>query len=138
MKELQNPSSGGVTPPHTLRPKNSTNSIEEGFAKIIAGGRIVRPDPNKPELVRMVTGDSKMAPYEPTLQKMESLPGNLIYPEKESIFLRASSPISIPHDRRNKAIKEVAQFPGITRSTPRTSGPYCRQKNPPEHPRREA
>ena len=60
MKELQNPSSGGVTPPHTLRPKNSTNSIEEGFAKIIAGGRIVRPDPNKPELVRMVTGDSKM------------------------------------------------------------------------------
>lgn len=60
MKELQNPSSGGVTPPHTLRPKNSTNSIEEGFAKIIAGGRIVRPDPNKPELARMVTGDSKM------------------------------------------------------------------------------
>lgn len=60
MKELQNPSSGGVTPPHTLRPKNSTNSVEEGFAKIIAGGRIVRPDPNKPELARMVTGDSKM------------------------------------------------------------------------------
>lgn len=60
MKELQNPSSGGVTPPHTLRPKNSTNSIKEGFAKIIAGGRIVRPDPNKPELARMVTGDSKM------------------------------------------------------------------------------
>ena len=60
MKELQNPSSGGVTPPHTLRPNNSTNSIEEGFAKIIAGGRIVRPDPNKPELARMVTGDSKM------------------------------------------------------------------------------
>ena len=49
-----------MTPPHTLRPKNSTNSIEEVFAKIIAGGRIVRPDPNKPELVRMVTGDSKM------------------------------------------------------------------------------
>lgn len=30
---------------------------EEGFAKIIAGGRIVRPDPQKPEIERMVTGD---------------------------------------------------------------------------------
>ena len=39
--------------------KLSTKKIksEDGFAKIIAGGRIVRPDPHKPEIERMVIGD---------------------------------------------------------------------------------
>lgn len=60
MKELQNPSSGGGNHPSTLRPKNSVKTIKEGFAKIIAGGRIVRPDPNKPELARMVMGSTKV------------------------------------------------------------------------------
>ena len=40
--------------------KLSTKTIkrEDGFAKIIAGGRIVRPDPDKPEIERMVIGDN--------------------------------------------------------------------------------
>ena len=39
--------------------KSSIKTIkrEDGFAKIIAGGRIVRPDPHKPEIERMVIGD---------------------------------------------------------------------------------
>ena len=60
MKELQNPTSGGPTIPDPSRPAKSTRSIEEGFAKIIAGGRIVRPDPSKPELARMVTGETNL------------------------------------------------------------------------------
>jgi hypothetical protein len=57
MKEEPNPTSGGLTLPKTFRPDKSPETIKKGFAKIIAGGRIVRPDPNKPELARMVMGD---------------------------------------------------------------------------------
>jgi hypothetical protein len=60
MKELQHSTSGGLTVQDPSKPNKSTKKIEAGFAKIIAGGRIVRPDPSKPELARMVMGETEM------------------------------------------------------------------------------
>ena len=60
MKELKSEQSEGHKPASgslTLDPAQN-NKFKGGFAKVIAGGRIVRPDPTQSELVRMVTGSS--------------------------------------------------------------------------------
>lgn len=57
MKEQSYQKSTGIISKLQNPQSSSANPKEEGFAKIIAGGRIVRPDPQKPEIERMVTGD---------------------------------------------------------------------------------
>ena len=65
MKDLISEHSEGNHP--TLSPSSNPPASVDlrpkgGFAKVIAGGRIVRPDPTKSEVERMVTGSSSNDP----------------------------------------------------------------------------
>ena len=61
MKDLKSEQPGGKHPTLSSSP-NPPAEVDlrptGGFAKVIAGGRIVRPDPTKPEVERMVTGST--------------------------------------------------------------------------------
>ncbi len=71
----------------------------QGFAKIIAGGRIVRPDPSKPEIERMVTGN-------PTGQNEESVPGSHAKAVLESVSANLEAGIELV-DRQETALAKI-------------------------------
>jgi len=65
MKDLKSKQSEGNHP--ILSPLSNSSTVVDlrpkgGFAKVIAGGRIVRPDPTKSEVERMVTGSNFQNP----------------------------------------------------------------------------
>jgi hypothetical protein len=85
MKELKLEQSEGHNPALgslTLDPAQK-NKLKGGFSKVIAGGRIVRPDPTQSELVRMVTGssnaylDSENSKTSHAIAVLESVTANL-------------------------------------------------------------
>ena len=64
-------SSSDVGPGHSATasdppPPGGTNKAAQGFAKVVAGGRIVRLRNDKPFLERMVTGGQSSEPEVPT------------------------------------------------------------------------